>query len=158
MERTLMKAQSVVKVSFYLGLLFLAIIATSCGGHAGSQSSSGSTGSTPSMTSLQVAPGSPSIATGATQQFTATAHYSDNSTKDVSATAQWGSSNSSVASISNAGLASAAAAGSVTITAQSGGFQGTATLIVTSSAPPTLTSVQVSPGSASVGAGATQQF
>jgi uncharacterized protein YjdB len=158
MERTLMKAQSIAKISFTLGLLLVAIVATSCGGHAGSQGSSGSTGSTPTMTSLQVAPGSPSIATGATQQFTATAHYSDNSTKDVSATAQWSSSNSSVASVNSAGLASGAAAGSVTITAQSGAFQGNATLKVTSSGPPSLTSVQVSPGSASVGAGATQQF
>ena len=85
----------------------------------------------PVLISISVTPTNPSIAVGATQQFTATGSYSDGSTQDMTAQVAWSSSNTSVATISNAGLATGVAAGTATITATSGGVSGTATLTVT---------------------------
>jgi uncharacterized protein YjdB len=95
------------------------------------------------LVSVAVAPASPSILAGQTQQFTATGTYSDSSTADVTTAVTWSSSATNVASISNAsgsnGLATAAAsvpaASSATITATLAGtsppVSGTATLTVT---------------------------
>jgi len=71
-----------------------------------------------------VTPASASIASGATQQFTASGTYTDNSTQDLTSAVTWASSSSTVASISNAsgsnGLATAAVVGSTNITASLG--------------------------------------
>jgi hypothetical protein len=87
------------------------------------------------LTAISITPTNPSIALGTTKQFTATGSYSDGSTQNLTASATWKSSSSSVASISNAagsnGLATSVAAGSTTITATSGGVSGSATLTVT---------------------------
>jgi uncharacterized protein YjdB len=108
---------------------------------------------TPVLSSISVSSNSLSIAYGATEQFTATAEYSDGSTKDITATATWKSSNAAVATISAAGLATAASAGSSTITASLNGVSGSTTLAVTG-----ITSISVSPASPSFAVGATQQF
>ncbi len=89
---------------------------------------------TVTLSSITVTPANPTIAPGLTQQFTATGHYSDGSTQDITMTAIWSSSTTSVAVISNAtgsnGLATAVAAGSSTITATSGSIPGSTTLTV----------------------------
>ena len=75
-----------------------------------------------------------------TQQFAATAYYSDGSQKDISSVAGWGSSNTSAATISATGLASAAS----TITAAGG----TSVITATSGAhpvPPTSRSISSPP-------------
>ncbi len=76
----------------------------------------GSTTLTVSAVSLQVvvvSPQNPSIAdNGVTQVFTATGHYSDGSTQNLTATATWTSSNSGVASVNAAGVATSATLGS----------------------------------------------
>jgi uncharacterized protein YjdB len=76
----------------------------------------GSTVLTVSAISLQVVvvgPQNPSIPdNGATQPFTATGHYSDGSTQNLTATATWTSSNSGVASVNASGVATSAALGS----------------------------------------------
>jgi uncharacterized protein YjdB len=64
------------------------------------------------------------------QQFTAQATFSDGSVGDVTNTASWTSSSTSVATVSSSGLAQAVAAGSATISASAGGFVGTAALTV----------------------------
>ena len=110
------------------------------------------------VTSIAVTPAAPSINAGSTQQFTATATYSDNSTANVTATATWTSSNSAAATVNSAGLATGVAAGSATITASFSGISGTAALTVTAAAAPTLTSIAVTPPTANVAVGSTQQF
>jgi len=105
------------------------------------------------LTSITVSPSSASISAGSTQQFTAMGIYSDNSTQDLTSTATWSSSATSVATVSG-GLASGVAAGTATITATSGSVSGTASLTVT----PTLKSIAVMPSTASIGIGSTQQF
>ncbi len=55
------------------------------------------------LQSIEVSPASASIAAGQTQQFTATATYSDGSTADITGTAIWTSSNPLVAIVSPGG-------------------------------------------------------
>ncbi len=113
--------------------------------------------------SIAVSPGTASIAASATQQFKATATYSNGSTGDVTSTASWASSNTTVATISSAGLATGLTAGSSTITASlggvgTGGVSGTSALTVTAGTGPTVKSIAVSPNPASFAMGATKQF
>jgi uncharacterized protein YjdB len=109
---------------------------------------------TPTLVSIAVAPASPSIAKGATQQFTATGTYSDGSTQNLTSSASWTSTNTAVVTVS-AGLATAIATGSTTINATSGSISGSASLTVT---PATLVSLAVTPASVSIVLGAIQQF
>ncbi len=78
--------------------------------------------STPVLQSITVSPTSASITVGATQQFAATGHYSDGSTQNLTSSATWSSSNPSDANIGSSGSAAGLAAGSVNITAASGGI------------------------------------
>jgi uncharacterized protein YjdB len=54
---------------------------------------------------------------GATQQFTATGTYEDNSTQDITAQVTWSSSNTTDATINTTGLATGLAVGSSQISA-----------------------------------------
>lgn len=131
------------KLFFFVFILFLII---SCGGGGGS--------SPATLTSIEITPSSVSIAPETTGQFTATGTYSDNSTKDITASVTWSSSDTAVATINNSsGLATAIAAGTTTITASSGSISGTATMTVA-----TLTSLAITPASPAIALGATQQF
>ncbi len=112
----------------------------------------------PTLTSVTVTPANPSVNTGATQQFTATGTYSDGSTGNVTATVTWTSSAPAVATINAAGLATAVAQGSSTITATLSGVSGMTTLTVPMATQPTLTSIAVTPANPSFAAGSTQQF
>ena len=87
-------------------------------------------GPPPTLNSISVTPANPNIATGATQQFTATGTYSDGSTQNLTSQVTWTSSNTSVATINSAGLASGATPGSTTITAAFSGTPGLTTLTV----------------------------
>ncbi|HJW30166.1 MAG TPA: Ig-like domain-containing protein [Saprospiraceae bacterium] len=86
---------------------------------------------------ITVTPAAPSIANGTTQQFTATETFTDGTTIDLTTLAFWNSSDTGVATISNAsgsnGLATAVAAGTTSITATDliTNITGTATLTVT---------------------------
>jgi len=116
-------------------LLPLLISFTCCGGGGGTGTSSGTASvSAPTLTSIAVSPSSPSISIGTTQQFTATANYSDGSTEDISSNVTWTSSATNVASISSSGLARSVAVGQTTIAAKYvTSMSGTTTLTV---APP----------------------
>ncbi len=111
------------------------------------------------LVSVQVTPTDPTIADGTTLQLTATGLYTDGSTQDVTTLASWSSTNSNVATVSNAsgsqGLATSVDAGSTTVTASFGGRSGTTTLTVTAA---TLVSIDVTPTNPSIANGTTQQF
>lgn len=96
---------------------------------------------------VQVTPTNPSIPVQATQQFTATAVFTDNTTRNVTALATWSSSSNSVAVVANSGAtigrATALAEGTSTITATYEGMSGTSLLTVASS----VQSVTVTPAS-----------
>ncbi len=131
-----------------LGLL---LAVAGCGG------SSSMPTTTKALTAIAASPSNASLAVGATEQFTATATYNDGSTADVTASAAWTDANGKVATITASGMATAVAAGSTSVTAALSGLTGTASLTV-DAAPKTLTSIAVSPATATLAAGATQQF
>ncbi|HEV7815148.1 MAG TPA: Ig-like domain-containing protein, partial [Janthinobacterium sp.] len=107
------------------------------------------------VVSLTVTPGAAGAAAGATQQFAATAKYSDGTTSDVSVGAVWTSAAPAVASVNaGSGLASAIASGSAVISAAFGGQSASATLTVNA----TLKSIALLPPNPRIGTGASQQF
>ncbi len=111
------------------------------------------------LLSLEVTPTNSSIAKGSTQQFIATGKFSDNTTQDLTTAVTWNSSNTAVATISNAagsnGLATSVTTGTTTITATSGSISGTAALTVN---PATLVSISITPLNAGIAKGTNQQF
>ncbi|MFQ5780282.1 MAG: S8 family serine peptidase, partial [Nitrospiria bacterium] len=116
-------------------------------------------GPPPALASIAVTPTTASIPVGATEQFVATGSFADGSTADLTSSVTWSSSNSAVATMNAAGLATAIAEGTTTITATSGTISNVATLTVTAPPPPpTLNSIAVAPTTPSISAGATQQF
>ncbi|MDA8083476.1 MAG: Ig-like domain-containing protein [Nitrospiraceae bacterium] len=129
---------------------------------------SGSTSLTvlPVLVSISVTPADRSLDIGATQQYTATGTYSDNSTKDLSGVVTWSSSAEAIATISNAagstGLLAAVSAGQATVTATAGTVSGSTGLTVNPPvAPPVLpvlVSISVTPADRSLDIGATQQY
>src|ERR1043165_1575824 len=98
---------------------------TACSG-GGSNSGSGGFGTT-TLTSIQVSPNSSAIGAGSQQQFHATANFSDGSTQDVTSSAIWSSSDANIASVDAGGLATGSTSGTVTINAQSGSVNSSAT-------------------------------
>src|ERR1700722_1536487 len=117
---------------------------------AASGSVSGSTTLTvnavaPTLVSIAVTPASPSIQNGATQQFTDTGTYSDTSTNNITSAVTWSSSNSGVATISSAGLATSVGTGTSTIQAKLGSVSGSTVLTVTGGGAATLQVLVVSP-------------
>jgi uncharacterized protein YjdB len=111
----------------------------------------------PTMTAVSVSPTPASIIAGATQQFTANATFSNSTMGTLTSGVTWTSSNAAVATVSSAGLATGVTAGTTTITAAANGLTAMAALTVTPAAI-TVTSIGVSPTTASITAGATQQF
>ncbi|MBL9019692.1 MAG: Ig-like domain-containing protein [Myxococcales bacterium] len=100
------------------------------------------------LESIEVIPNPATIAIGARIQFTAIGHYSDGTTRIITNSVSWSSSQQSVAGASNGrkkrGITIGKKAGTVTITATDNatGISGSATLTVTSA---TLTSIEVLP-------------
>jgi len=73
------------------------------------------------LQSIAVSPAAPSVGIGNTQQFTATGTYSDNSTKNITSSVTWASSNTLFATIDvTSGLATGVAVGTTQITATLG--------------------------------------
>jgi phospholipase C/uncharacterized protein YjdB len=107
------------------------------------------------LTSISVTPSATSVPAGYPEQFTATGTYSNGATQNLTSTAIWTSSSTSIATVSSGGLAASVAQGSTTITAKSGTISGSATLTVTA---PALASISVAPTTVSVTIGSTQQF
>ena len=102
----------------------------------------------PTIASLNVSPANPSAVAGKGQQFTATGNYSNGSQQDLTKTASWSSSNTSVSTIDASGMAATIQAGSTTISATFGSVSGSTTLTVVASAP-SITSL--TPNSGTVG-------
>ena len=91
----------------------------------------GLTVSNQTVSSVTVSPSSLSLIVGQTQQLTATAFYSNNSSGNVTNSASWSSSATGVATVNNAGVVTAVGSGTATITASFGGQSGNATVSVT---------------------------
>jgi hypothetical protein len=115
----------------------------------------------PLLQSIVVAPPNPTLAAGATAQLTATANYSYGSPQNVTASATWSTSNSSVATVSGGLVTCIAGTNSAaTITASlSAGGSGSTTV---NCQAPILKSISVTPHSSGEGCeianGGTQQM
>jgi hypothetical protein len=70
------------------------------------------------------------VKAGTKVQYTATGKYTDGSTQDLTTSVTWASSNTNVATITSAGLATAIKPGNTTISATSAGVVGSTTLKV----------------------------
>jgi len=129
---------------------------------AGSMTSGAATltvSSSAALQSIAVSPASPSIAAGGTQQFTATGTYSDNSTKNITTSVTWKSSNAVFATIgATTGLATGVAAGTTQITATQGSIVSPNDPLTVTASTVTLQSIAVTPASPTVGIGNTVQF
>ena len=114
------------------GATVQAIIFDCAGGSAEPLSSTATLSVTPSapLASITVTPSAPTIAVGAMQAFTATGHYSDGSTSNLTTSATWASDTPTVASVIPGGVVTAVAVGTANISATLAG--------VTASAPVTV--------------------
>ncbi len=106
------------------------------------------------LDSITIQPVDPSIAKGTGVQMTATGNFSDGTTEDLTAFANWTSANSLVAPVGNSagskGFVSGSAIGSAVITASFGAVDGTSTVTVTAA---TLTAITVDPVSSTIAKG-----
>ena len=84
----------------------------------------------PTLTTVTVGPTGFNLSVGSTQQMTATGTFNDGSTKTLSAGVIWTSSDPTIATVTAAGLVTGVAAGTATITAQSGTITGQASITV----------------------------
>src|SRR5262245_14938571 len=148
-KATSMKAHRVQAV---LLCLILSSLFSACG--SGSLAP-GLARSSQSLQSILVAPSKPSLALGQDQQFTAIGQYADGSSKDITGSVVWATSNTSVATISGSGLATGSAAGSTTISATLSGVTGFGTLTVIKA---TLVSIAITPMNPVLLLGTLQQF
>ncbi len=107
------------------------------------------------LASIAVTPANPSIATGSTQQFSATGTYSDGSTKNLTTQVTWASSTTAVATIAAGGLATGLAQSTSEISATLGAVTGSTTLTVGTAV---LASIVVTPANPTIAKGTTSQF
>ncbi len=110
----------------------------------------------PVLTTISVSPASASVPTGGTKQFIATGFDQFGNPMNPQPTFTWSVSGGGTIDSSGLFTAGATAGGPFTVTAASGSVSGTASVTVT--ATPVLTTITVSPASASVQTGKTQQF
>ena len=109
------------------------------------------------VAAVDLTPASATVPVGQTVQLTAIPRDANGNALSGS-TVTWTSSNTSVATVSNAGLVSGVTAGSATITATSEGKSGTATIIVTGVTTVPVATVDLNPATATVQAGQTVQL
>jgi hypothetical protein len=125
-------------LNFYatLGVVALMLVLlVSCSGFFPSSST---------ITALSVSPTGPFVKPQATQQFSATATFGNNTMGDATDKVTWTSSNTGIATISAGGLATGVAIGTTTVTAKSGSVSASTTLTVSNH---TVTTITVSPSS-----------
>lgn len=139
--------------AFLLSTLTLAVfILPGCGGGDGG----GGHWDKPSVVAFAVTPATASIPTGSSQPFTATVTYANGTTENVTADATWVSDTPSVADfLTTPAVATGVTGGIADITATFGSQSGTATLTVNDAV---LESITVTPATASIPTGSSQQF
>lgn len=112
-------------------LLSVMCLSAALAGCMGGSGSSTSNTPPPAITSISVTPSNSALTVGKGLQFSAQATYSDGSTKDITSTATWQTSDSTVATVS-AGNVTGEKAGVITVRVNSGQVSATTILNVTS--------------------------
>jgi trimeric autotransporter adhesin len=127
--------------------LFVTLIVASCGQFFPSANT---------IVSIVLSPTRAQIKPTATQQYSATGTFGNNTTGDVTGQVTWVSSAPNVATINISGLATAVALGTTNITARSGSVVSPASVLTVSNT--TITSITVSPQSQTLTSGQQQQY
>lgn len=96
-----------------------------------------------------------SVPRGLMLQLTATGHYDDGSTRDLTSTCAWASADSTKATVNHLGLVTGVDVGAVDLRALKSGVTGTLGITVTAA---TLSAIDVRPASTSLALGTTQLF
>jgi FG-GAP-like repeat/Bacterial Ig-like domain (group 2)/FG-GAP repeat len=125
------------------------LVLSSCGGGGSNPPSS------PTLQTIVVSPSSATVAAGLKQQYTATGNYSDGSSKTITSSVTWTTSNTALATVGSSGLVTTIKQGKVTVTATSGTIADHTSLTV---GPANLVSITVSPSAPSISSGQSQQF
>ena len=142
-------------LAWFMALVLSSLLAA-CGGGGGGQEATPPGNPAPTVVSIAVTPGTASIPTTGVQALVAIATFSDGSTRDVSATANWTTATASVATVAPTnGVVTGVSSGSSAITASFGGKSSAATVTVTTA---TLVSIAITPGSATVPVNGVQAF
>jgi hypothetical protein len=111
-------------------IVLLVLVAAGCGMFFPSAST---------LVAISISPSNPTIQLTKTQQFTATGTFGDSSSRDVSSSVAWKSSDTSKATITGSGLATAVATGTTTISATSGNVSQSTTLTVSTNTTNSIT-------------------
>ncbi len=131
------------------------IILSGCGGGSGGSLTSVQSGTSAQLVAISITPTNPSIAQNTDLQFVATGLYSDNTTRDLTTTATWSTSDPVNAPFTGIGCVHGKNTGMWTISATAGNVSDATTLTVTAA---TLVSITVTPVNPSMAIGTTQQF
>jgi uncharacterized protein YjdB len=142
-----------VKAHRAQAILLCLSLCSACGG--GSYAPGVPSSSRSHLQSIQITPAESSIAIGQTQQLTATGYYSDGSSKDVTASSAWDSSNTSVVTFTGSGFAQSHADGSAVVRATLSGVAGYGTLTVSGKY---LVSITITPANTALILGTLKQF
>ena len=109
----------------------------------------------PTLVSIALSPQSITLTPMRSAQLKAVGTYSDASTQDISASVTWSASPAGIVAVSNRGMATGKALGAATITVISNAVSATDTVAVIA---PTLRSLAIAPGGASIPLGENQQL
>jgi hypothetical protein len=112
----------------------------------------------PALVTLALSPSTATIAFGATQQYQVIGTYTDGSSNNLTNSVSWFAVPSETASVNGAGLARGLGQGTATITAVNEALFAVGSLTVQAPLAPSLVSMVVTPGQASVPIGSNQQF
>ena len=104
---------------------------------------------------ITVSPASANVQATATQQYSASCKYSDGSTSSCTSSVVWSSNSTTVATVDSTGLVTGVSQGTASIIATAGSIQGQASVTVPAA---TLQTINVSPASATINVGGTQQL
>jgi hypothetical protein len=107
------------------------------------------------LLSITVSPNQTSLPIGESKQLSAIGNFSDGTVQDLTQSATWSSSDSSIASVGEVGIAIANATGTATVTATSGSVSGSVTLAVV---PAAVVGLKIVPSTISISLGSTRQL
>lgn len=107
------------------------------------------------LSSINIDPGSNSIANGTNSALHANGIYSDLTSQDLTAQVIWQSSDTAIATINTDGILTSQGVGNVTVTATLGAINNTTDITITAA---TLNSISVTPGNISIANGTSSNF
>ncbi len=120
-----------------------------CGG--GGTGSSGSNG--PTLASIQVSGQSAAVIAGRSQ-MTALGKYNNGSTRNMTSSVAWSTSDAKIATVASNGTLSAKASGQCSVIAASGSVKGSFNVVIS----PSLISISITPVNITLAPGTAQQF